>query len=314
MAMEIEAVMLGGLDRALLRELQQRSDGYGLLQLALHAGLLAATGTLVWASHGSGWLVPAMLLHGIVLDFLFCAEHEAIHRTAFATRWLCDLTAWVCGALLLLPPRYFRLYHFAHHRFTQDPERDPELAQPPAATLAAYLWRVTGMPYWWDRLRVTLRHARGRITESFVPAAQAGAVVREARILCACYLAVIAVSVYLERADALIYWLLPALLGQPLLRLFLLAEHSGCALTADMAANTRTTRSLAAVRLLAWRMPYHAEHHCFPSVPFHALPRLNALVGERMQVRAPGYLAVHRQLVRQLRAAQAPGASRSSLR
>ena len=100
--------------------------------------------------------------------------------------------------------------------------------------------------------------------------------------------------------------MLPAILGQPYLRLFLLAEHAGCALVDDMFANTRTTYTNAAVLLLTWRMPYHAEHHCFPSVPFHALARLNALIGERTQVRARGYFAVHRQLLRQVRSVTKP--------
>jgi fatty acid desaturase len=82
-----------------------------------------------------------------------------------------------------------------------------------------------------------------------------------------------------------------------------MAEHSGCALSDDMLANTRTTHTNAAVLLLTWRMPYHAEHHVAPSVPFHALKKLNELVGPRVQVSAPGYLAVHREMVRQLFAA-----------
>ena len=93
---------------------------------------------------------------------------------------------------------------------------------------------------------------------------------------------------------------------QPFLRLFLLSEHAGCAFVDDMLANTRTTYTNAAILLLAWRMPYHAEHHCFPSVPFHALVRLNALIGERTQVRARGYFAVHRQLLRQVRSVTKP--------
>jgi fatty acid desaturase len=140
------------------------------------------------------------------------------------------------------------------------------------------------------------------VTEPFVPAARAE-VVREARVLWGCYLAVAAISLYLQRADALIYWVLPALLGQPFLRLFLLAEHAGCAFDDDVLANTRTTYTNAAVLLLTWRMPYHAEHHSFPSVPFHALASVNALLGAATRVTAPGYLALHRALLRQLRAA-----------
>ena len=29
---------------------------------------------------------------------------------------------------------------------------DPELAAPPPGTLRAYLWRVSGLPYWYDRV------------------------------------------------------------------------------------------------------------------------------------------------------------------
>jgi fatty acid desaturase len=247
-----------------------------------------------------------LILHGIVLVFLFCALHECIHRTAFASRPLNDAVAWVCGALLVLPPNYFRLFHFAHHRYTQDRARDPELAVPAPATPAAYWWRVSGLPYWRERLQTTLRHAfTGRVAEPFVPPARAAEVVREARILWGCYLGIAAVSLYLQRADVLIYWIVPVLLGQPFLRLFLLAEHTGCAFDDDMLANTRTTYTNAAVLLLTWRMPYHAEHHSFPSVPFHRLARVNAMLPAARRVTAPGYLALHRTLWRQLRGAGA---------
>jgi fatty acid desaturase len=304
--MDIDSLPITRLGRDRIRELSRRSDARGALQLAMHAALLALTSALVWASRGHPWLGPALLAQGIVLTFLFCALHECIHRTAFASRALNDGVAWVCGALLVLPPEYFRLFHYAHHRFTQDPARDPELALPPPASPGAYWWRVSGLPYWRERLQTLLRHAlTGRVTEPFVPAAHAPAVVREARVLCACYLAVAAGSLYWHSAAALLYWIVPALLGQPFLRLFLLAEHAGCALDADMLANTRTTYTNAAVRLLTWRMPYHAEHHSFPSVPFHALTRVNALLPSQGRVTSAGYVRLHRALLRQLHTARA---------
>jgi fatty acid desaturase len=304
--MDIDAMAPGPLERETVRRLSRRSDTRGFLQLGIHVFLLSATGFLVWASRGHLWLAPALVLHGIVLCFLFCAQHETIHRSAFASRWPNELVAWLCGALLMLPPEYFRLFHFAHHRFTQDRARDPELVVAAPSTLASYLWRVSGFPYWHDRMTVTLRHAlTGRVAEPFIPAARATLIVREARILWVCYLCVMVLSLYFQRADALLYWVLPAILGQPFLRLFLLSEHTGCAFDDDMLANTRTTCTNGAVLLLTWRMPYHAEHHCFPSVPFHALAKVNALIGGRTRVTAAGYVALHRGLVRQFRAAGA---------
>ena len=300
--MEIDALEVRGLDRATVLALSRRSDARGLLQLGLHLGLLGVTGSAIALSPG-WWRAPAIVLHGIVLDFLFCALHESVHRTAFASRRLNDTVAWITGALLLLPADYFRLFHFAHHRFTQDPARDPELITPKPTSLAAYLWFASGLPNWRARLKGTLRHAwTGRVREPFIPPAQHRAVVREARLVWALYLGLLAGALALGRVDALLdYWILPALAGQPLLRLFLHAEHIGCAHDPDMFANTRTTETNALVRRLTWDMPFHVEHHAYPSVPFHALARLHPLIRDRIKVRAPGYLALHRAFLRDLR-------------
>jgi fatty acid desaturase len=95
-------------------------------------------------------------------------------------------------------------------------------------------------------------------------------------------------------------WLLPLAVGQPFLRVFVLAEHSGCSFSSDGLANTRTTLTIAPVRWLMWNMPFHAEHHLYPSLPFHALPLAHREVAPRLQHLDHGYIAVHRQLLREL--------------
>jgi fatty acid desaturase len=57
-----------------------------------------------------------------------------------------------------------------------------------------------------------------------------------------------------------------------------------------MFANSRTTFTARAVRWLAWNMPYHAEHHAMPSVPFHRLPELHALTRSELRCTERGYL------------------------
>jgi fatty acid desaturase len=300
--MEADFTPCEGVDRDTLRSLSRRSNARGLAQLAAHLALLGVTGGLVWASRGSLWRLPALILYGIVLDFLFCALHETVHRTAFASRRINDAVAFAAGALLVLPPEYFRAFHFAHHRFTQDPARDPELAVPPPATLPEYLWRVSGIPNWGKRLSVTLKHAlTGRVSEPFVAEGKRAPIVREARILWLCYAALLALSLYFRSTAALVYWIVPVMLGQPFLRLYLLSEHMGCPFTEDMYANTRTTYTNAAVRLLTWQMPFHVEHHAYPAVPFHALGRVNERIRSRIEVSAPGHGSVQRALIRAMR-------------
>ncbi len=285
------------IDKRRLKTLAARSDTKGLVRLASHLGALGTTGAVVALTKGTLWLVPATMLHGVVLVFLFAPLHETIHRTAFRSRRVNDAVAWICGAVLVLPPAYFQAFHFAHHRHAQDPEQDPELALPKPESLGAYLRTASGLPYWRERFATTLAHAAGRVTERFIPPSHQARVVREARFLLAIYGVLAAASVAAGSWLVVGYWLVPVLLGQPFLRLYLLAEHTGCPLVPDMLRNSRTTRSNAVVRWLAWNMPYHAEHHAYPALPFHALPHAHVLLKEHIAVQASGYLAAQRQII-----------------
>lgn len=291
-------------DRRAIRPFEERSDIRGLIQLGLHCGALALTGIAIGASRGTMLLPIALLLHGIVLIFLFAPEHETIHRTAFRSRRLNDIVAWFAGLVLLLPPAYFRYFHFAHHRHTQDPERDPELALPKPATLAQWLTLVSGWPYWRGQAALLFEHARGKVTAPYIPARNHAEVIREARIFLAVYLAAAIASIAARSDFLLIYWIVPALLGQPFLRLYLMAEHTGCPLVPDMLANSRTTISNATVRFIAWNMPYHAEHHAYPSVPFHQLPELHRRLKPDISIIASGYIAAQRSIISGFRRAR----------
>lgn len=287
----------GAIDTAALKALSGRSDAKGLAQLAGHLAALGLSGSLVGLAWGGPWIAPAWALHGLILAFLFAPLHETIHRTAFRTRRLNDAVAWACGLVLALPPDYFRAFHFAHHRHTQDPARDPELATAKPDGWAAYLSHVSGLPYWRCQIASTLRHAAGRVDEAFIAPGQRPAIVREARVVLAAYAAVAAASIALQSGAAVVFWIAPVVFGQPALRLYLLAEHTGCPLVADMLRNSRTTRTNRLVRRLAWNMPYHGEHHTYPALPFHALPAAHALLRPHLALVAPGYVAVHREIV-----------------
>ncbi|MEP3331345.1 fatty acid desaturase [Sedimentitalea sp.] len=52
--------------------------------------------------------------------------------------------------------------------------------------------------------------------------------------------------------------------------------------------------------LLAWNMPYHAEHHSFPSVPFHRLPALHQFTREHLKSTSDGYAEFTRDYVQVL--------------
>jgi len=294
--MDEEVYCNPGVDKAALKTLAARSDRKGLLQLLGHAGLLIATGGLVLLTEGGPWVFPALLGHGIALVFLFSPLHETIHRTAFRSRGLNDVLARLCGAALLLPADYFRAFHFQHHRFTQDLQRDPELAGPALDSRGAYLFHVSGLPYWRERVATLWRHAIGRVTEDFIAPRQRALIVGEARRHLAAYGLLAGLSLASGSDLLLLLWVFPVLLGQPALRLFLLAEHTGCPRVSDMLANSRTTLTNRALQMLCWNMNRHSAHHAYPATPFHALPAADDLLASRVKVRSRGYGAVQREI------------------
>jgi fatty acid desaturase len=279
--------LLAGLSLEERNLLTRKSDLAGLRHLAGHLGLLAVLGTLI-ALKVPFWPL-LMLPQGILIVFLFTLLHEAIHRTPFRSPWLNELAARFCSLAIALPADWFRFFHFAHHRHTQDPANDPELAFPKPATLRQYLIHLTGLKLWLGHLRQLLTNARGRCCDIYVPANRRAALAGEARLMIAFYLLLLAFSVYLHSTLLLYVWIIPALLGQPFLRLYLLAEHGNCPLVGNMLLNSRTTYTTWLVRLIAWNMPYHAEHHAFPGVPFHRLPDFHRLTKPHLGVVEHGY-------------------------
>lgn len=255
-------------------DLLARSDLAGLRHLAIYLGGIAVcTGLILAEGLVPFWGVPlVMLVQGILIVFLFTLLHETVHQTPFRSEWLNVWVGRFCGFLVFLGPVWFRYFHFAHHRFTNEPGKDPELAEPRPATVWQYLKYLSGLPETVARIKILLINAVRDNRDDFVSEKGRIRVKREARVQVLLYVVLIALSVYFETDVLAMVWLLPFLMGGPFLRAYLLAEHAGCPHVPSMLENTRTTYTNALVRFLAWNMPYHVEHHTYPAVPFHKLP------------------------------------------
>jgi len=178
-----------------LHALMARSDRPALLRTAWHFGVLAITGTVLWRLRFTGWVLPLIVLHGYVLAFVFCAFHETAHRTAFRTRWLNAVVGALAGLMIFWPYRNYRVFHWEHHRYTQDPDRDPELYFAKPASLAAYLRVLTGIPNLKRRLGDILRLALGRADRPWMAPSERRPLIAEARAYLAVYAALAAGSV-----------------------------------------------------------------------------------------------------------------------
>ena len=291
--------LLASLSSEERKELTALSDWPGLFRLFQHVVCMAL---LLWLilTKVPGW--PLLMLPlGIQQVFLFTLLHETVHLTSFRSVWLNKLVGRVCSIILILPADWFRYFHLAHHRFTQEPDKDPELAEPKPETIAQYVVHISGFALWRGQVTAMFRNAMRTNDDSFVPARGKTKVMREAQIMIAFYMSLFAGSLWTGSTILLWTWIVPLLLGQPFLRLYLLAEHGRCAYVANMFENTRTTFTNRVVRWLAWNMPYHAEHHVYPAVPYHKLPAFHARTREHLQVTEDGYARFNVKFAQQLK-------------
>ena len=291
--------------RADIDRLSQRCDVIGLAYLVGHCSLIGFGGWLVWSHLSDVWLLPALALQSIFLGFLFSPLHECAHATAFRTRWLNESALWLVAIVYVVPPYFFRYFHLGHHRFTQVPGKDPSLVLPEPASFKQYLWYCAGLWFWWRNLSWIAKHALGVVdpnSANYVPKQRIAMMVTEARVMVAVYATIAAAAVSAGLAIELtVCWLLPRFFGEPLQRIIRVAEHVGCEESHNLLKNTRTTLSNALVNAIAWQMPYHAEHHLFPNVPFHALPALHKLVASDVIIEPRGYIAGQIDIIAKLR-------------
>lgn len=298
------------LSREEMRALMARSDGPARVQFALQCAAFALLSLLTMHLAASGSMLrwPAVVASGAVLLTFFASMHEAGHGTAFASPRLNRLALWISAPLMLQAPTYFREFHFEHHRSTSDPLRDPEISGAPSILGP---WHTNPLLYFAQAAGQHLMVGKALFTLScallpfdaalerlhpFVRAAHRRAVVRESILVSV--LLVAAAWAGWQFVPGFRFWLLAWPIAHLGLGLFVMPEHTGLPTGGSQLHRTRSTTSNPALMRAMWNMSWHAEHHAFPAVPWHALPELGRRIAPEIEHRASGYLAFHAEALR----------------
>ncbi|MEL7076052.1 MAG: fatty acid desaturase family protein [Cyanobacteria bacterium J06582_2] len=281
-----------------LKVLNTRSNLLGILQLIGHLSVMAVSGYL-WLSE-TIWLIkiPALIIYGFSLASMFAVVHECSHRTAFANNRLNDAVAWCAGVLSGYNSTFYRRYHKWHHRYTRIEGKDPELEDIQPSNLREYLAEISGHNWWLGKLKTHYRVCAGKLDQMpYISESARSEVINSNRWQIAVYGLAIAFSLIFQQPWFITLWLLPLAVGQPILRFILLAEHTGCSYDNNPLANTRTTLTWLPIKFMMWNMPFHAEHHLYPSLPFHALPQAHQELKEHFTIVDDGYLKVNQNII-----------------
>ncbi len=266
-----------------MKDLMKRSDAPAIRDTIIWLGamiLFAAWAIYVWPSW---WAVVPLACYGVLYGSATDSRwHECGHGTAFKTRWMNDAVYHIACFMIMRNPTRWRWSHTRHHTDTVIVGLDPEIAvmRPPVAFKVALAY--VGVLDAFESMKMMLVNASGKIVDqekSFIPEMEWPKVILAARIWVVIYAATLGASFYFHSFLPLLLVGLPRLYGAWHHVLTGLTQHGALADNVlDHRMNSRTVYLNPISRFIYWNMNYHVEHHMFPMVPYHALPRLHEMI------------------------------------
>jgi Na+-transporting NADH:ubiquinone oxidoreductase subunit F len=271
--------------RDTMRELLIRRDGPAIRDTILWFALILGSG---WAGYtlwqaGSGWAAVPFLIYGVLYASTSDSRwHESSHGTAFKTDWLNNVLYEVASFMVMREATVWRWSHTRHHSDTIVVGRDPEIAVPRPPDILGLILSFFSVKVVPKYFRHVLLHCAGQLTpeeKTFIPESEHGKVVLRARIYLLVYAGVMGLAAWQRSLLPLMFVGLPAFYGAWLMPIYGYTQHAGLAENVlDHRLNCRTVYLNPIHRFLYWNMNYHVEHHMFPLVPYHHLPKLHAAV------------------------------------
>lgn len=268
-----------------MRGLLQRRDGPAIRDTLIWFALLIASGVCgyrLWQAE-SGWAVVPFMIYGVLYASTSDSRwHESSHGTAFKTDVLNNVLYEIASFMVMRESTAWRWSHTRHHSDTIIVGRDPEIAVPRPPDILGVILRFFSFKVIPKYFYNVLLHCAGRLTaeeKTFIPESEYEKVIVRARIYILLYLGVIGLAIYQRSLLPLMFIGLPTLYGSWLMPLYGYTQHAGLAENVlDHRLNCRTVHMNFIHRYLYWNMNYHVEHHMFPLVPYHNLPKLHEIV------------------------------------
>ena len=297
--------------RKQMKELMQRSDGPAIRDTVIWLGVMVAVGRRrhLVLGHLVVRAVLPRLRHALrLLRRLALARGGPRHRLQDALderRRLPDrqLHGHAQPGDVALEP--CAPPHRYDHRRPRPRDRRHAAAGPRSGSILNFF----GIIDVWHSMGDLLRNAAGIVSDaekSFIPEQEWPKAVRAARVHLAIYAATVALALWMGSWLPLMIVGLPRMYGAWHGILTGLLQHGGLAdNVTDHRLNSRTVLMNPISRFIYWNMNYHVEHHMFPMVPYHALPRLHELIKHDLPAPNTSFWHGYREMIpaflRQLR-------------
>ena len=293
---------LSPVPREEMRKLLERRNGPAIRDTLLWFALLFIFGFCGYILWGTLWAIIPFAIYGVLYASVSDSRwHESSHGTAFKTDWMNNALYEIASFMVLRESVRWRWSHTRHHSDTIIVGRDPEIAVQRPTNLFIVIANFFNLMAFRMYVRNVSLHCMGRLTPeeiTYIPETEHAKVFARARIYALIYAGIIALSIYTGSILPLMFIGLSSFYGVWLMPIYGYTQHAGLAENVlDHRLNCRTVYMNFINRFLYWNMGYHVEHHMFPLVPYHALPKLHELVKADMPTPYNGIVDAYKEII-----------------
>jgi fatty acid desaturase len=226
---------------------------------------------------GIGWGIS---INALVAYLLFTSMHEAGHLNISGNhnslRWIDEIIGWLSGIPLFAPFYVFKVIHFRHHAYTNDPEKDPDHWLASKNLFSLLFHSTTIFPVY------LIKGGRLLFSKERIPRK----VRRELKIgfigLFLLLTLLTTLRITLGWAMVLQLWIVPAFIAQVLLAFAFdwLPHHPH-----EEKARFLNTRvfDIPGLRHLLLGQNYHLIHHLHPRIPFYDYKKVYLKIKEELK-------------------------------
>ncbi len=231
------------------------------------SGFVLTGGSAYLYAQGLIPLFVGVLSSTVACYLIYTCLHEAVHNCISSNKAINKTVGWISGSFLFSPFEAFRFIHLEHHRYTNHPEKDPDMYS--AKSFLPLRWLTQSLyyygVYWSRRRKLPWKYRIDNVVHLFLN---------------------VSLAVYLWNIGydwfVLYFWLVPAFLSVFFLALFFnyLPHHPHdpeLQTNQYTATNVRIPKVLTPIFLY---QNYHLVHHLYSHAPFYNYIKIWRL-GER---------------------------------
>jgi fatty acid desaturase len=240
--------------------------------------------------------IPLLYIYYFFYGFVVAIGHELQHKTVFASSfdWFSEILFFIIQVILWNSPRYARISHKLHHRYTMVRDVDPETAWPEIIsvnwlrkTLLSFLLRILvvgAVLELFNSFKLQFSRVLGKKDQMMRNHCSDKDIVViriESLAILMIHLSIIIGAILFRKWELIVFITLAWQIGSAIEVLWHATEHIGRIYNVnDHRLNTRSIKVNPLIKLIFWGLDDHVDHHLFPAVPSRNLPKLHSILAK----------------------------------